>query len=294
MSQPVERCGPRPTWAPMLLEERGLGLSSARLTSVCPPHLCLPTSPLSTLLTPICLPQSISAFLTPICPPRPCLQASVRVRPPHPSALLTHLPASVHVRPPHSCVPASAICPPQPCPLSSPVCPPAQGPSSSPWSKRLTRLRWDQPFPGGSASGRRPPWSRDRGLRGQHSLGVGGARAAQWGGLGDAASRTHTAPQAGGRPRMRVGWGEDAVASAGSSGKGSPSRTEKAPDANRARQERNLLWAATAAPLSPTKTQQGFPGVRGRAGMPTAPPHSAQRTHSVLWGDSWQVVPTPA
>lgn len=180
---------------------------------------CLPSSPLSALLALVCKPRSVSAHLS-------RLPASVHVRPPHPSAHLT----PVHL--PHPCLPASPICPPQPCPLSSPVCPPAQGPPSSPWSKRLRSLRRDQPFPGGSASGRRPPWSRDQGLRGQHSLGVGGARAAQWGGLGDAVSWTHTAPQAGGRPCMRVGWGEGAVASAGSSGKGSPSRTEKAPDAN--------------------------------------------------------------
>ena len=185
---------------------------------------------------------------TQLCPPHPSLPASVHARPPHPSAclspcppsspicppqsmsaLLTRLPASVHVPPPHPSALLTPVCPPQPCLLSSPVCPFAHGPPSSPWSKCLTRLRRDQPFPGGLASGRHPLWSKDQGSGGQQS----GSRRCSCGPR-DTASRTHTAPQAGGRPCVRVGKRESAVASAGSSGKGSPSRTQRAPDFNRA------------------------------------------------------------
>ena len=138
----------------------------------------LPTSSQSARLSP-CPPSSPpSAHLTPVHPPHTCLPASVHVHPPHPSAHLARLPASVHVRPPHPSALLTPVRPPQPCLLSSPVCPSTHGPPSSPWSKCLTRLRRDQLFPGGSASGRHPPWSKDRGSGGQHSLGVGRARVA--------------------------------------------------------------------------------------------------------------------
>ena len=201
---------------------------------VCPPHP-------STRLTPVCLPQSMSTLLTPVlptspvCPPQSMstllthLPTSPVCPPQSMSALLTRLPASVHVPPPHPSALLTPVCPPQPCLLSSPVCPFAHGPPSSPWSKCLTRLRRDQPFPGGLASGRHPLWSKDQGSGGQQS----GSRRCSCGPR-DTASRTHTAPQAGGRPCVRVGKRESAVASAGSSGKGSPSRTQRAPDFNRA------------------------------------------------------------
>ena len=236
---------------------------SALLTHLPASPVCLPQS-MSTLLTrlptsPVCPPQSMSALLT-------RLPASIHVHSPHPSAHLTHphasplsaclspcppssprfcpprLSAHLSPCPPSSPVclpqsmsllltrlPSSPVCPPQPCLLSSPVCPFAHGPPSSPWSKCLTRLRRDQPFPGGLASGRHPPWSKDQGSGGQQS----GSRRCSCGPR-DTASRTHTAPQAGGRPCVRVGKRESAVASAGSSGKGSPSRTQRAPDFNRA------------------------------------------------------------
>ena len=234
-----QRCWRREAW------------DSALPTSVHarPPHPCPPT-----FLTPVCPPSSL------VCPPRPRstllarLQASIHVHPPHPhlptsplSARLTCLPTSVHVHPPHPvcrlspCPPSSPVCSshpsarltpvclPQPCLLSSPVCPPTHSPPSSAWSKCLTRLRRPT-FPWGLGLQEVPTLvQRPRAGGPAQSGSVRCSRSPQ-----DTASRTHMAAQAGGRPCMRVGKGEGAVASAGSSGKGSPSRTQKAPDTNRA------------------------------------------------------------
>ena len=225
---------------------------STLLTPICPPHPCPPALP-------VCPPQSTSTRLTlsarlspcppssPVCSSHPCMPTSVHVRPPHPPAHLTRLPISVHVHPPHPvcrlspCPPSSPVCSshpsarltpvclPQPCLLSSPVCPPTHSPPSSAWSKCLTRLRRPT-FPWGLGLQEVPTLvQRPRAGGPAQSGSVRCSRSPQ-----DTASRTHMAAQAGGRPCMRVGKGEGAVASAGSSGKGSPSRTQKAPDTNRA------------------------------------------------------------
>lgn len=90
----------------------------------------------------------------------------------------------------------------------------------------------------------------------------------------DTASRTHMAAQAGGRPCMRVGKGEGAVASAGSSGKGSPSRTQKAPDTNRARQ-RNTTFSGPPLPHPSPQQRHKDSQASEAGGMPLVPPHSA-------------------
>lgn len=63
-------------------------------------------------------------------------------------------------------------------------------------------------------------------------------------------------------------------------------------------EEHNLLWAATAAPLSPAKTQ-GFPGIRGRGDAPGPSPlciaHSVCTLRGLLAGcaHTCMAFPTP-
>lgn len=294
MSQPVERCGPHPTGPNAA---RGEAWDSDLPTSPqsahfspCPPppsplSAHLPHSYLPTFLTPvfatspqvhpsspICKPQSMSALLLPICPPHPCppaptrLPASVHVRPPHPSAHLTHLPTSP-VRP-------------LPTPLAHP--PMVRPPHS--WSKCLMRLRRPT-FPGGSAQEVPTLVQRPR---------AGASTVWECEVLSQPTGHcipTHMAAQAGGRPCMRVGKGEGAVASAGSSGKGSPSRTQKAPDTNRARQRNTTSLGRHCRIPLPSKDTR-IPRHQ-RQGMPRSLPtlHSALSLYSQ---GLLAVVPIPA